>query len=85
MTEVQLTRQIVLPLIAKLYARSLIEESHGSNEAGRDIICVSNHPTLRRQHVLVVQVKAHPISPGSTAGPYPPVALGNHAILRDRT
>ena len=60
----------MIPLLTALYPESYIEETHGSSEAGRDVICRTFHPALGRTHVLCVQVKNHRISTGSTTGPY---------------
>lgn len=70
LSEASLTETFVRPLLNALYPNSTIEKSHGPNEAGRDLICFTQHPKLRRPFVLCVQVKNHSISVGATAGPY---------------
>jgi DNA polymerase III delta prime subunit len=77
MTETQFTRAVVIPLLTALYPESFIEETHGSNEAGRDVICRTSHPILSRDLVLCVQVKNHRLSTGSTTGPYSMAAVLN--------
>ena len=77
LSEASLTEHFVRPLLNALYPHSTIEKSHGSNEAGRDLICFTQHPKLRRPYVLCIQVKNHPISTGATAGPYTLQTLKN--------
>lgn len=75
--EAVFTRRVVVPLLRALEPKARIEETHGANEAGRDLICFSTHPHLNRPRVLCIQVKSHRISTGSTAGPYSLVSIAN--------
>jgi hypothetical protein len=67
----------VIPLLEKLYPDSTVEETHGSLEAGRDVICFTHHSGLGIPHTICVQVKNHKISAGSTSGPYSLIAIKN--------
>jgi hypothetical protein len=70
LSEAQFAEQFVEPLLRALHPEARVEESHGSQESGRDYICIGPHSKLQRSHVLCVQVKNHQLSPGATTGPY---------------
>lgn len=62
------TRRIVIPLLQAMDPSGRVEETHGSNEAGRDVVQYTTDPVLGRPLVRCVQVKSHAVSTGSTAG-----------------
>lgn len=63
--EVELTNDIVIPLVEKLHP-GRIEYTHSTIEAGRDIISYGKD-TIDRQHIICIQVKAIKISYGARA------------------
>jgi hypothetical protein len=85
MSETQLTRQAIIPLLRAVYPKGKIEETHGVTEGGRDVICTDRHPVLNRMHTLCVQAKNHKVSFGATAGPYSIVTLRNQVQQARRT
>jgi ATPase family associated with various cellular activities (AAA) len=61
--EEELTAKVVVPFVEALHP-GLIEYTHSSDEAGRDVISFGRD-SLVRPHILCVQVKARPISHGA--------------------
>jgi hypothetical protein len=69
MSEAELQHLIVLPLLRELYPSSVIEATHGSQEAGRDIVVLTKHPVLTGDCIICVQLKNHRLTTGAS-GPY---------------
>jgi hypothetical protein len=38
----------------ELYPGATLEATHGPNEAGRDILCVTQHAVLNQQYVICI-------------------------------
>lgn len=61
--EKDLTHDVIIPLIRKLHP-GRIEYTHSANEAGRDIVSFGKD-SLKRQHILCIQIKANKVSYGA--------------------
>src|SRR5215470_5294481 len=83
-SEQHLTRYVILPLIRAMYPDSRLEETHGADEAGRDVVCRTTHARLRRPWILCVQVKNHRITTG-TSGPYSLLTIKNQVERAKKT
>jgi len=68
MSEIELQRHVVVPLLRAMFPDGRVEETSGPNEAGRDIICITKHARLERPYITCVQLKNKKISSGSAPG-----------------
>jgi NACHT domain len=84
MPEAQLTRQVVIPLLRAMFPGDRIEETHGPEEAGRDVICFTRHPHLQRSRIVCIQIKSHTLN-RSTSSPYSIQTLKNQLELATTT